>query len=176
MLLPEQAGSWHPWHRHPLGGSPQEQGGPTPPWHGRLGPALPASGHRGVALSTTGCLARTPGTVSTSAFRARSMPAVAQAAVGAARPPCTLSEWHRLSRLPMILALNYIFYKKKNNKKNKLALFILMSCFNDCCSTSIHSNLEKLEKQFAAYRFLMRQMVTYADHTYCHRQTKCKSI
>lgn len=25
-----------------------------------------------------------------------------------------------------------------------------------------------LEKQFAAYRFLMRQVVTYADHTYCH--------
>lgn len=43
-----------------------------------------------------------------------------------------------------------------------------MSSFNDCCSTSIHSNFEMLEKQFAAYRFLMRQVVTYADHTYCH--------
>lgn len=84
--------------------------------------------------------------------------------------PAQSSECCPLHRLQIILGLNYIFYK------NKLALLILTSCFNNCCSTSLHSSFEMLERQFAAYRFLMRQMVTYADHTYWHRQTKYQSM
>lgn len=59
---------------------------------------------------------------------------------------------HPSNWLQRILGLNYIF------NKNKLALLVLTSCFNNCLFTSFYSNFELLEKPFAAYRFLMRQM------------------
>lgn len=128
--------------------------------------------HKQQALlwAPTGCLSRAAGSACTRPFPACSMPAVAQPAFSRAHPPCAVNECHWLNRLQRSLGLDYIFYE------NKLALLVLMSSFNDCCSTSIHSNFEMLEKQFAAYRFLMRQVVVYAGHTCCHtnKMQKCK--